>query len=480
MDECLEVRAPFDGAHLATLEVSTPQEIEAALANAYSLFRDRNRWLDASRRIEILNRARAIVLERRDTLALTVARESGKPLRDALTEISRAANGIELCVQQLFCDAGQVVPMGVDATSASRVAFTQYEPVGVVLGIAAFNHPFNLVVHQLAPAVAVGAPVVIKPSPKTPLSCRAIVDIFHEAGLPEGWAQMVLPLDTATIGAMLRDPRIGYLTFIGSSTVGWKLRSQLAPGTRCALEHGGLAPAIVAQDANLAEAIPRLARAAFWHAGQACVSAQRIFCHRHVIDDFVAGLAAAGRKLVTGDPTHTTTDVGPLITHAENDRVADWVREAIAEGARAVSGATRISASCYANTVLLNPSPHSKVSRKEIFGPVVAVYPYEDLDAAIAAANDVEFAFQAAVFTQDLDRAMHVFRGLDGTTVMLNEHPLFRVDWMPFGGARQSGLGVGGMAYTMKDMRTEKMLVWRWSAAATGAAAAVTSPAGTT
>jgi acyl-CoA reductase-like NAD-dependent aldehyde dehydrogenase len=457
----LEVRSPFDGKPLGVVPVSVPAQIEEALACAYRLFRDRGEWLQAARRIAILARAREIVLERRQSLALTVAGESGKPLRDSLTEIERAASCLEICIQQLSVDAGHVVPMGLNATSAARIAFTQYEPVGVVLGIAAFNHPFNLVMHQLAPAIAVGAPAIVKPSPKTPLSCQALLNIFAEAGLPEGWAQMVMPTDTDMIRKMVGDPRVGFLSFIGSAAVGWSLRSQLAPGTRCALEHGGIAPAIVAQDAVLADATARLARAAFWHAGQACVSAQRIYCHRSILDEFVEGLADAGRAMVTGDPIDLATDVGPLITHAENDRVDRWVKEAIAAGAVAVSGAARISASCYQNTVLLNPPAGCKVSRYEIFGPVVAVYGYEDLYEAIHAANDVEFAFQAAVFTRDLDRAMQAFTHLDGTTVMVNEHPLFRVDWMPFAGARQSGLGVGGIPHTMRDMRIEKMMVWR-------------------
>lgn len=461
MNRPLEVRAPYDGSLLATVQTSTVGEIETALSIAHGLYSDRRRWINAARRIDVLQRARDIVGARQDKLALTVAQESGKPIRDATIEVGRAIRCIENCIQQLWMDAGNVVPMGLDAASASKVAFTQYEPIGVVLAISAFNHPFNLVMHQVAPAIAVGAPVLIKPSPKTPMSCQAVLDIFAEAELPEGWAQMVLPLDVSGITAMVRDPRVGFLTFIGSAAVGWSLRAQLAPGARCALEHGGIAPVIVAEDADLSGAIPKLARAAFWHAGQACVSAQRIYCERRLLDDFVSGLAEAGRQMVIGNPVNQETDVGPLITQRDNDRVDHWVQEAVKEGARAVSGARKRSPSCYENTVLLDPSVRSKISRSEVFGPVVAVYPYEDINDAIAKANDVEFAFQSAIFTRDLDRAMTAFQRLNGTAVMVNEHPLFRVDWMPFAGARQSGLGTGGIPHTMKEMRTEKMIVWR-------------------
>lgn len=461
MQPGVDVRSPFDGALLGTVAVTTPHEADQAIERAYALFRDRGGWLPLQRRVDILATAGTLILERRNDLAMIVARESGKPLRDALVEIDRAAASLEICIRVLQTDAGEVVPMGLNAISAAHVAFTQHEPVGVVLGISAFNHPFNLVAHQVAPAIAVGAPVLIKPSPKTPLSCRAFCDIMAEAGLPDGWLQMLLPVEVEDIARIVGDRRIGFLTFIGSAAVGWTLRARLAPGARCALEHGGIAPVIVAGDADLADAVPRIARAGFWHAGQACVSIQRVFCARQVLDDFLARLESEAHALVTGDPCLMTTDVGPLISRAELERVDGWVAEAVSGGARLVAGGKAISQSCYRNTVVLGPSPDAKLSRREVFGPVIAVYPYEDIDQAIAQANDGDFAFQSAVFTGDLDRAMHAFRNLDGTAVMVNETPLFRVDWMPFAGARQSGLGTGGIPHTMRDMRTEKMMVLR-------------------
>lgn len=459
----LEVRAPYDGKLLAELPVSTEAEVEAAFAIAHALFRDRRRWLPKIERVAILRRAAAIARSRREALALQVASESGKPLKDALIEVDRGIDGIELSVETLRTEGGHVVPMDLNATSAARVAFTQVEPIGVVLGLAAFNHPFNLVIHQVAPAVAAGAPVIVKPSPKTPLSARAVVEIFREAGLPDGFVQFVMPLDLDVIGRMVADPRVGFLSFIGSAAVGWKLRSMLAPGARCALEHGGVAPVIVAADADLSEAIPRLGRASFWHAGQACVSVQRVFCERPIIDAVVAGLSEVAGRMRIGDPTNPDTDVGPLVTHAEADRVARWVDASLGEVA---AGGERLSASTYANTVLVSPHPMADVSRREVFGPVVCVYPYDDVDAAVAEANDLPFSFQAAVFTRDIDTAMHCFRYLDGTAVMVNEHPLFRVDWMPFAGARQSGLGVGGIPHSIRDMQIEKMMVWRSDALA--------------
>lgn len=461
MSMMVEVKSPFDGAHVGQVAASSAQDIERALATAYALFRDRRQWLPKQQRIAILKRAAEIITSRREAIARQAAHEGGKPYRDSLIEVDRGIDGIQICIDELRTKGGHVIPMDLNATSAGRVAFTQYEPIGVVVGVSAFNHPFNLVVHQVAPAIAVGAPVIVKPAPATPLSCKTLIDIFHEAGLPPGWAQMVLPTDLDLATRLVSDSRVGFFSFIGSAAVGWMLRSKLAPGARCALEHGGVAPVIVSHDADLGMALPRLARGSFWHAGQACVGVQRVFCHSSVATAVADGIARLGERMVIGDPLLATTDVGPLITHKEVDRVASWVDAAKSGGAKLVSGGHKLSSSCYANTVLLNPALDADVTRKEVFGPVVCVYSYDDLDAAIGLANDLPYAFQAAVFTRDIDTAMHCYRHLDGTAVMVNENTLFRVDWMPFAGARASGHGMGGMPHTMSDMQTEKMMVWR-------------------
>jgi acyl-CoA reductase-like NAD-dependent aldehyde dehydrogenase len=461
MTTMIEVTAPFDGAPVGTAPTSSPDDVERALATAHALYRDRRQWLKKPQRIAILRRAAELIGQRREAIARQAAHEGGKPYKDSLTEVDRGIDGIHSCIEVLRTEAGHVIPMGLNATSAGRIAFTQHEPIGVVVGVAAFNHPFNLVVHQLAPAVAVGAPAIIKPAAKTPLSCKTLMDIFHEAGLPPGWAQMVLPRDHALATKLVADPRVGFFSFIGSASVGWMLRSQLAPGTRCALEHGGVAPVLVAHDADLEMALPRIARGAFWHAGQACVGVQRVYCDRRIAGEVAAGLARLGDKMVIGDPLLESTDVGPLISHAEADRVGRWVDAAVQGGARLVSGGARLSPSTYANTVLLDPPADADVTRKEVFGPVVCVYGYDDIDTAIAQANDLPYSFQAAVFTRELETAMHCYRHLDGTAVMVNENTLFRVDWMPFAGARVSGHGVGGIRYTMHEMQIEKMMVWR-------------------
>ncbi len=455
------VTSPFDGELLGELETTNETGIESALTRAHALFRDRSKWLTKARRIEILRTAAELIRERREELALASAKEGGKPLQDSLVEIDRGADGVETCVEELRTQGGNVIPMGVNSSSQGRVAFTQYEPIGVVVAVSAFNHPFNLIVHQVAPAVAVGCPVVVKPAPPTPLMCKTFIDILVEAGLPHEWVTMVLPenLDLAT--KLVADPRVGFFSFIGSSGVGWMLRSKLAPGARCALEHGGVAPAIITSDADLGLALPSLAKGGFYHAGQVCVSVQRIFCDSKIIDKVTEGLSSQADGMKVGDPALPDTDVGPLINHNECQRVETWINEAVSSGAKLITGGEKLSDSCYKPTVLLDPPPDAKISTAEIFGPAICVYPYNELDEAISKANSLPVSFQAAVFTQDLDTAMHCYRHLDGTAIMVNDHTAFRVDWMPFAGARTSGHGVGGIPYTVHEMQTEKMMVWR-------------------
>ncbi len=456
-----EVTAPYDGSLIATVDTADLAAVEHALQTAQSLFRNRDAWLAPARRIEILERAASLMQDRREELALEAAREGGKPLVDSLVEADRAIDGVKLCVKTLGTKAGEVIPMNLGASSAGRLAFTQNEPVGVVVAFSAFNHPLNLIVHQVAPAVASGCPVIVKPAEATPLSCMRFVGILREAGLPAQWCQAFLTTDLDVAGSLATDRRVGFFSFIGSARVGWTLRSRLAPGTRCSLEHGGAAPVIVAADADLDAARALLPKGGFYHAGQVCVSVQRVFAHRSVARGFAEALTKAANSLRVGDPTLDDTDVGPLIRENEVRRVDEWVQEAVGGGAELLGGGQALSASCYAPTVLFDPPADSRVSTLEVFGPVVCVFPFDDLDDAIARANSLPFAFQSAVFTRDLDTALRSARRLDAAAVMINDHTAFRVDWMPFAGLRESGLGVGGIPHTIKDMQIEKMIVIR-------------------
>ncbi len=434
--------------------------VETTLETAYQLAQDRDKILPASRRIEILEKTADLVQSKAEEFARQAAEEGGKPLVDSRVELARAIQGIREAAQSIRQLTGHEVPMNLTAASMNRMAVTIREPIGVVAAISAFNHPFNLIVHQVIPAVAVGCPVIVKPARATPLSCFNLVQCLYEAGLPQQWCQAII-CESSLAEKMVTDSRVAFLTFIGSGEVGWKLRAKLAPGTRCALEHGGAAPVIVDHDADLEDALPLLAKGGFYHAGQVCVSVQKVFVHESIVDTFSKMLVALAEKLVVGDPADEKTEVGPLIQKSEVDRVARWVKEAEADGAKILTGGKKIGERCYAPTVILNPSDKSKVSAHEIFGPVINVYSFNDRAEAIARANRTPFSFQAAVITRNVDTALDTAKKMNAATVMINDHTAFRVDWMPFGGRKTSGLGVGGILPTMMEMTEEKLVVFR-------------------
>lgn len=453
------VTAPYDGSLLAEVETGDGSHVETALATANALYGDKNGWLPLHERIDVLERAVRLMEDRHEELSIGAAAEGGKPLIDSRIEVTRAIDGIKLCIEAVRADHGEVVPMGATAAGAHRIAFTQRQPIGVVVAVSAFNHPLNLIVHQVASAVAAGCPVIVKPADDTPLACLEFVQILHQAGLPAEWCQVLIAASVDVSQSLVVDARVAFFTFIGSARVGWMLRSKLAPGTRCALEHGGAAPLILAEDARMDWALPAIVKGGFYHAGQVCVSVQRIFAHRSIARDFAEALAAQVDSLKIGDPTQEATEVGPLIRPAEVQRIHTWVTEAMESGAERLSGADPISDSCYPCTVLYQPPRDAKVSTQEIFGPVVCVYEYEVLQAAFEQANELPYAFQAAIFTDSIDTASQAYRHLDASAVMVNDHTAFRVDGMPFAGLKQSGLGVGGIPYTVHDMTIEKMLV---------------------
>jgi len=454
----LEVNNPFNGKLIKTVEINTTEHVEQALAKAHALFEDRSSWLPAYKRIEILERVVEIMNDQVEALTAIAAEEGGKPYADSKVEVLRAINGVKLAIEHIPQIKGEQIPMGHTESSANRLAFTQREPIGVVSSVSAFNHPLNLIVHQTVPAIAVGAPVIIKPANTTPLSCLNFIEILKQAGLPDGWCE-ALVVENTDAEKFVTDQRVNFFSFIGSGGVGWMLRSKLSPGTRCALEHGGAAPVIVDQSAKIDSIIDSLLKGGFYHAGQVCVSVQRVYAHESVAAELAEKLAAKARLLKVGDPLDPETEVGPLILPKEVDRIAEWVEQAQDTGATVLCGGEKISDTCYAPTVLLNPNEKATVSQKEIFGPVVCVYSYTEKADAIARANSLPFAFQAAVYTNDLNDALDTSNKLNATAVMINDHTAFRVDWMPFGGRDASGIGMGGIQYSMHEMTREKMLV---------------------
>ncbi len=455
----IAVHSPFDDALLAELPLATETEIAAALGDADQLSNNLAEHIPLPERIAILRRLLALMREQEEDLAILAAQEGGKPLVDSKVEVARAIDGIELCIQAVREDAGKVVPMNVNPASSGRMAMTQYGPIGLVVAISAFNHPLNLIVHQVAPAVITGCPVIVKPAPETPLSCLKFIELLHEAGLPKAWAQALVIESSIHAEALATDPRVALLTFIGSARVGWMLRRKLSPGTRCILEHGGVAPVIVHDDADVDAAATSLAKGAFYHAGQVCVSVQRIFAHQNIANALTEKLAEIAEDLVLGDPLGGATDVGPLIRRGEVERVDQWVKAAVRFGAKVCCGGEPFGPRFYRPTVLTHVPNNCTISREEIFGPVVAIYSFKDESEAFQQANSLNYAFQAAVFSEDLGKITRAFNALDASAIIVNDHTAFRTDWMPFAGLKQSGLGVGGIADSVRAMQVEKMLV---------------------
>jgi acyl-CoA reductase-like NAD-dependent aldehyde dehydrogenase len=460
MSQTYPVVQAYDRALIKEIQADDPAALEVRLAAAFRLMKDPGRALKPYQRSAILIRAAALLGERLDAFARLIAQEGGKPLTDARIEAIRAVDGLRNAAEEIRNFAGREIPMSLTPASDDRWAFTTREPIGVVAAISAFNHPLNLIVHQVAPAIAVGCPVIVKPAAPTPLSCLELVALLREAGLPEPWCQTLVTEDDLLSERLATDPRIAFLSFIGSARVGWYLRSKLAPGTRCALEHGGAAPVIIDCSARLDRVIEPIVKGGYYHAGQVCVSTQRIFVHSDIKAEFVERLEARVSALRVGDPLLASTEVGPLILPREATRVSTWIDEAVSGGAQLIGGG-RWSETTLVPAILVEPAADAKVSQLEIFGPVTCVYGFESLDYAIEIANSLPFTFQASVFATDIDSALRAAKRLDASAVMINDHTAFRTDWMPFAGRRQSGYGIGGIRPTMDEMSEEKMIVLR-------------------
>ncbi|MCP4970157.1 MAG: aldehyde dehydrogenase family protein [Arcobacter sp.] len=454
----IEVLSPFDDSVVGSVPFSSYEEVEAAIDLAQATFLDHANALPKFKRVEILEKVVEIMSSQIDELTKLCASEGGKPWIDSQVEVYRAINGVKLAIEALGAQEGKEIAMGHTASSANRMAYTFKEPIGVVAAVSAFNHPLNLAVHQIIPAIAVGCSVVIKPATQTPMSAIRMVEILEEAGLPNGWAQAVV-CDRKAGELLATSPKVNALTFIGSGAVGWYLNSKVSPGTRVALEHGGVAPVIVEADADIDDLIPSIGKGGFYHAGQVCVSVQRVFVHESIVEEVASKLSDYASKLVVGDQLDPKTEVGPLVNNNEVNRVEEWVNEAVTKGGKILTGGKRISASCYEPTVIVNPADDALVSTKEVFGPVVCIYSYSDIEEAFNRANSLEVSFQAAVFTKNIDTALKSVKRLNATAVMVNDHTAFRVDWMPFGGAKASGLGMGGIHHSMEECSNEKMMV---------------------
>ncbi len=455
----LLVYSPYTREQIDSIPMHDAQDAESMIATAYSVFKDSKHHIPFHERIAILERLIPMMEESVELLTITATKEGGKPYADSTVEVLRAIQGVKSAIDTMRTMHGHEVPMGLTASSQNRLALTIHEPIGVIFAISAFNHPLNLIVHHVIPAIAAGAPIIIKPASSTPRTCLTFIDMIYKAGLPKEWCQTLI-CHSSIAQQMVSDSRIAFLSFIGSGEIGWKLRSLLAPGMRCALEHGGMAPSIIAEDAVVNQYLEKIVKGSMYHSGQVCVSTQHVYIHKSQSEELLLALKNRVELFRIDNPLLQETEGGPLIHPKEVLRVHAWIEEAIAQGAQKICGGEIISETLYAPTVLYNPSAHSQVTNQEVFGPVLCVHSYDSLDDALNRINASPFGFQASIFTQNTDIAFKVMKSLNASAVMLNDHTAFRVDWMPFGGRDASGLGWGGIPHSIKEYAREKMLIF--------------------
>jgi aldehyde dehydrogenase (NAD+) len=458
-EQTFEVRHPYDGREVATVSVPTDAQVEEAVAAAAAVAAEAAA-LPAFVRADALAHIAAGLADRSEELARLITAENGKPLRWARGEVARAVSTFRWAAEEARRWSGDVQRLDTDAPTTGRLALTRRFPRGPVLAIAPFNFPLNLVSHKVAPAIAVGAPILIKPAPKTPLSALFLGEVLAECDLPDGmWS--VLPVRNEQAPALVADPRLPVVSFTGSGPVGWSIQASV-PRKHVTLELGGNAAAVVcadwSSDADLDIAASRIALFANYQAGQSCISVQRVFADRSVYEDLAARVTTAVAALRTGDPWDDDTEVGPLIDEANAVRVEEWIAEAVAGGATLLTGGTRDGATV-APAVLVDVPADAKLSCEEVFGPVLILEAVDGVDEAFARVNDSKFGLQAGVFTRNLQTAFRAHRELEVGGVVIGDVPTYRADQMAYGGVKESGVGREGVRYAMEDYTYERVLV---------------------
>jgi acyl-CoA reductase-like NAD-dependent aldehyde dehydrogenase len=455
--ETLVVTSPYDGHEIGRVPQAGVEDVERAVATAKHALHEHPlpRW----KRAEILDTAARLLGERQEDFAATIAEEAAKPIRTARAEAQRAVGTFQFAAAEARTFDGELVPLDALAAGEGKVGFAMRVPIGVVGAISPFNFPLNLVAHKLAPAIAAGCPVVLKPASQTPFSAIRLAEMLvGECGLPAEYLHVVVGGGGTVGNAIVEHPDIALISFTGSPEVGWGIRAR-APRKRVGLELGNNAPVIIEPDSDWRGAAAKIRVAGFSHAGQSCISTQRVLVHDDIVGQFTAALVDEVSSLVVGDPLDEATEVSALISKGDRDRVKSWIDEAVDQGATVACGGDVDDNGVLLPTVLTNVAPDMAVCRNEVFGPVVGVAGYGTLDEAIALANDTRYGLQAAIFTNRVADAMKAFQALDFGGVLVNEVPTWRADQQPYGGVRDSGNTREGPAYTIREMTEIKMVV---------------------
>jgi len=455
--EFVEVKSPYSGEVLGAVAQADERAIDAALTFAKKTFENVMSKMPAHQRSEILSKTSRLLKEHLEELARIIALEGGKPIKDARVEVNRAAGTFAIAAEEALKLSGEHIPMDRMPGAEGRLAVVLREPLGVLGAITPFNFPLNLVAHKVAPAIAAGNTVVLKPSSQTPISSFKLAELMKQAGLPDG-ALLLVPCQGSKGNALVRDSRLAMLTFTGSPEIGWRLRGETHPGTRIVLELGGNAGIVVHDDADLKAAAQAACRGGFAHAGQTCISVQRVYVQEKAYDEFLALFVENVKALKAGDPLNDTTDVGPMIDDSAVKKTLLWIEQASQGGAKILTGGKALSKRIVEPTVLTETKQDMLVVCQEVFGPIVSVMKYKDIDEAIAKMNDSRYGLQAGVFTKNLETAIKAARKIDVGGVMINEGPTWRADHMPYGGRKESGLGLEGVPYAIHEMTQPKLI----------------------
>lgn len=454
--EALEVTSPYDGQVVGITYRPTQADIEEAISAAAEAVAETGA-LPTYRRAEILCNIHSGIVQHREDLARLIALEAGKPIRDSRREVDRAIHLMELAAEETRRIGGEVLPLDLLEAAKGRMAITRRFPLGPILGITPFNFPLNLICHKLAPAIAGGNTVIIKPSSAAPLTALLLAEVVRESGLPHQ-AFSVLPCTTASSEAMVKDDRLKMLTFTGSSALGWRLKA-IAGKKKVVLELGGNAGAVVDRDADIEYAAQRSAYGAFVYSGQTCISLQRLYVHKDVYGPFLDLLKGHVASLKMGHPLDEDTSIGPLITPHAANRVREWLEEAVSQGVKVLVGGKLHENNIVEPTIVTDVGPEMKISCEEVFGPVVTITPFSSFEDAIGEVNHSRFGLQAGVFTNDINKIFYAYNTLEVGGVMVNDVPTFRADHMPYGGVKDSGIGREGVRYAIEEMTEPKVLV---------------------
>ena len=451
----LDVINPYNNELVGVTFLADDKDANDAIQSAVKAFEE-TRKLPGYKRSEILGNIRDGILRRKEEFARMITLESGKPIADALVEVERAIGTFQIALEESKRISGEYIPLDISERSKNRTAINKRFPIGPILGISPFNFPLNLVVHKVAPAIASGNPIIIKPASKTPVTAILLGEVISESGLPDG-AFSVFPCATKLAEQMIADERIKMLTFTGSAEVGWRLK-QIAGKKRVTLELGGNAGAIVDSVDNLDYAVKRCIVSAFSFSGQICISLQRLFINKKIYDDFLANFLNEVKTLKIGDPLNEDTRLGPMIDEQSAKRIESWVNESLKDGAILACGGRRKGA-LFEPTVITKTTPHMKINQTEVFAPVVTVSDHNTFEEAVRRLNDSVYGLQASVFTNNIKHIFYAYEHLEVGGVIVNDVPSFRTDNMPYGGVKESGIGREGVRYAMEEMTEPKLLV---------------------